>query len=96
MRLVYDRRQRPCTGTLESCNSLTLSDDKDGKLTDGKLLGTFRGEEKSFDGCTDPGLTFDLLPEERFQHGQVLVVMYNPDGLGIERDVELFGDEDPG
>ena len=96
VRLLHDKT-RPCTETLESCSSLSDSDEVDGKMTDSKLLGTFWGDQKSYLQCnrhSGPGLTFDLLPTERFEHGQVLVVMTNANGL--DPDVEIFGEEDPG
>ena len=75
-----DLEERPCGGTLENCNSISDSDAPEGKLTDGKLLATFRGEETNYAQCYDDqffGLHFDLPSDELFDHGQILLVMTN-------------------
>ena len=75
--------KRPCTDTLENCNSLSASDALEGKLTDGKLVGTFRRDDLPNNGkcaVTDDqffGLHFDLPEHAKFEHGQILIVMTN-------------------
>ena len=72
--------ERPCTDTLENCNSLSASDALEGKLTDGKLVGTFRRDDSSNAAhCHDQffGLHFDLPEHAKFEHGQILIVMTN-------------------
>ena len=75
-----DPWRRPCNETLESCNSLSDSDALEGKLTDGELLATFRGEDVNYAQCYDDqsfGLHFDLPVYALFDHGQILIVMTN-------------------
>ena len=77
-----DPGERPCTDTLENCNGLSASDALEGKLTDGKLVGTFRREEEKISNpghCDNQffGLHFDLPEHALFEHGQILILMTN-------------------
>ena len=104
VRLLADTKPRPCEDTLESCNSLSDSDNLEGKLTDGKLLATYVGRDpENLGQCLNKdfiGLHVDLPSTEWFEHGQILILMTHlgltDPNLFIWPALSLWGEEKEG
>ena len=93
--MIKDLGQRPCK-IVSKCSPASKSQSRvlHPILTNGKLMGRYKEDGKSYEACQDKNIYFDLSLADQFDHGQILVIFRGP---AMKREsIKIFGDVDEG